>query len=222
MIVGTTSTMLLRSGVNVTRSSCALQPILLRGSTTTTCPYSTLPATSFSGLRSKFTSSALPSNQPAAAVAATTILAVRASQQATSPSSSRHASTSHSADARAAARAAATTTTTTTTTDPDTPPLDWNSFFQLRKSRRRWQLGFSALLSLASGAGGAVVLSTGAADSLTSQVPLDPVMTMGLMTIGFVALGWLAGPSLGSAVFYLLKRKYKVPMTVVSTYPVLA
>lgn len=61
-----------------------------------------------------------------------------------------------------------------------------------------------------------MLLSTGAADPLTSQVPLDPIMTMGLMTIGFVALGWLAGPSLGSAVFYLINRRYKVPMTVVS------
>lgn len=62
-----------------------------------------------------------------------------------------------------------------------------------------------------------MLLSTGVADSLTGQIPLDPVLTLGLMTIGFVALGWLAGPSLGSGVFYLINRKYKVPMTVVST-----
>ncbi|KAF3762750.1 Pam17-domain-containing protein [Cryphonectria parasitica EP155] len=111
-------------------------------------------------------------------------------------------------------RAAARATSRQAVADPDTPPLDWNTFFQLRKTRRRWQVAFSVVMSLASGTGGAILLSTGAADSLTSQIPLDPILTLGLMTIGFVALGWLAGPSLGSTVFYLLKRKYKTPMTV--------
>jgi import inner membrane translocase subunit TIM23 len=99
------------------------------------------------------------------------------------------------------------------------PPLDWNSFFQLRKTRRRWQVGFSALMSLGCGAAGAVVLGSGAADALTGQIPLDPILTLGLITLGCTAMGWVVGPSLGNAVFYLIKHKYKAPMTVVSRSP---
>lgn len=129
----------------------------------------------------------------------------------------RHASTSTNdaaADAAAAARAAMRAEAYAKS-NPDMPPLDWNTFFKLRKTRRRWQVAFSAIMSLGCGTAGAVVLSTGAADALTGQIPLDPVLTLGLMTIGCAGLGWVVGPSLGNGVFYLIKRQYKQAMTVV-------
>lgn len=55
-------------------------------------------------------------------------------------------------------------------------------------------------------------LSTGSADWAVNQIPLDPFVTLGLMTFGFAALGWLVGPVLGSQIFYLLNRKYKSQM----------
>lgn len=79
-------------------------------------------------------------------------------------------------------------------------------------------MAFSVVMSLATGTGAAIVLSTGVADSVTSEVPLDPVLTLGLVTLGFIALGWLVGPSLGNALFYLVKSKYKAPMMVVSLF----
>lgn len=94
--------------------------------------------------------------------------------------------------------------------------LDWETFFQLRKSRRRWQLGFSVISGLGSFVGGAGILATGIADPLVTQIPLDPFITMGLMTMGFGALGWLIGPSVGSLVFYTLNKRWKTQMTVVS------
>lgn len=72
------------------------------------------------------------------------------------------------------------------------------------------------VLSLGSGTAAAVLLSTGVADPLTGEVPLDPMMTLGLVTFAFIALGWLVGPSLGNSLFYLAKSKFKAPMTVVS------
>lgn len=222
MIVGPTTTML-RSGV---ARSCGLQPILMRTTTTTTTttsPYSTFPSSPFSA-RSKLTNpAAAASLSTTTAAKPSSILLFRATAQQPQRQQPhrRHASTKpsnpHDQDAAAAARSARAAAEAAAA-DPSAPPLDWNTFFQLRKTRRRLQLGFSAVMSLASGSAGAVVLSTGAADALTSQVPLDPFMTMGLMTIGCVALGWLAGPSLGSAVFYLFNRKYKVPMTVVRIF----
>ncbi|KAL2883285.1 TIM23 complex component [Colletotrichum sp. CLE4] len=92
--------------------------------------------------------------------------------------------------------------------------LDWETFFQLRKSRRRWQLGFSVISGLGSFVGGAGILATGIADPLVTQIPLDPFITMGLMTMGFGALGWLIGPSVGSLVFYTLNKRWKTQMTV--------
>jgi import inner membrane translocase subunit TIM23 len=64
------------------------------------------------------------------------------------------------------------------------------------------------------GCAGALFLSTGLAEPVTSQIPLDPVITLGLMTFAFAALGWLVGPSLGSAVFYLAKRQWKTQMKI--------
>ncbi|CCF45808.1 hypothetical protein CH063_14763 [Colletotrichum higginsianum] len=92
--------------------------------------------------------------------------------------------------------------------------LDWETFFQLRKSRRRWQLGFSIISGLGSFVGGAGILATGVADPLVTQVPLDPFITMGMMTMAFGALGWLVGPSVGSLVFYTLNKRWKNQMTI--------
>lgn len=231
MIANTTTTML-RSGVART---CSLQPILLRSGTTSTTsssssstsPYSTFPSSPFFA-RSKLLSS------PATATTGkpNSILILRASQQQpqTTTPSRRHASNSpktnddtitasssaHAEDAAAAARSAQRATEAAALSGA--PPLDWETFFKLRKSRRRLQVGFSVVTSLVSATLGGGVLGSGLADPLTSQLPLDPYMTMGLFTTGFLALGWLAGPSLGSTVFYLMNRKYKVPMTAVSVF----
>lgn len=207
MLTVTTTTMLRTS---VTRT-CALQPVSLLRATTGACSYSTLPsiaASPFPARCSKLLPS--PTFSPATTRTATRpspILALRAQHQ-------RHASTDATRDANAAARAAAKAIAA----DPDSPPLDWNTFFQLRKTRRRWQVGFSVVMSLLTGTGAAILLGTGVADSVTSEIPLDPVLTLGLVTLGFIALGWLVGPSFGNAFFYLAKSKYKAPMTVVSGF----
>ncbi|KAG5810051.1 hypothetical protein H9Q74_006409 [Fusarium xylarioides] len=98
-------------------------------------------------------------------------------------------------------------------TTTELPPLDWNSFFKLRVSRRRYQLLFSITNGLFAGGAGAVFLSTGLAEPIISQIPLDPFMTLGLMTLAFSGLGWLSGPSVGNQVFYLLNRQWKKQMT---------
>ncbi|KAF4982380.1 hypothetical protein FZEAL_1985 [Fusarium zealandicum] len=91
--------------------------------------------------------------------------------------------------------------------------LDWNSFFKLRVKRRRYQLLFSITNSMLSGGAGAVFLSTGIAEPVVSQIPLDPFMTLGIMTLAFSGMGWLIGPSIGNQVFYALNRKWKKQIT---------
>ncbi|CAK7269016.1 TIM23 complex component [Sporothrix epigloea] len=119
--------------------------------------------------------------------------------------------------ARTEAASQASTGTSKASASSDLQPLDWNTFFALRKTRRRIQVAFSFTCGVVGGIGGGLFLSSGAAESLLLQVPLDPFLTLGLMTIGFSALGWLAGPSVGNVVFYAWKRQYKTQMTLKET-----
>lgn len=44
------------------------------------------------------------------------------------------------------------------------------------------------------------------------QIPLDPFVTLGLMTLACAAMGWLVGPSIGNQVFYLMNHRLKGQM----------
>jgi len=62
------------------------------------------------------------------------------------------------------------------------------------------------------GTAGAVLLVNMNMDWLLSKVPMDPFFALGIITLSFAGLGWLAGPVLGSALFHLYKRGVKRPM----------
>ncbi|KAI0516851.1 Pam17-domain-containing protein [Xylaria bambusicola] len=94
------------------------------------------------------------------------------------------------------------------------PKLNWNTFFQLRKTRRRFQLASSIVTMAIGGTAGAVLLVNMEMDWLLSKVPMDPIFALGIVTLSFAGLGWLAGPSLGSAIFYTFKSGVKRPMGV--------
>lgn len=87
------------------------------------------------------------------------------------------------------------------------PALDWNTFFKLRLQRRRIQLLFSVVSGVAGSAGGAIALTSGIAEPLLTQVPLDPFITLGLMVVACGGMGWLLGPILGSQIFYVINRR---------------
>ncbi|KAK4098813.1 Pam17-domain-containing protein [Parathielavia hyrcaniae] len=200
MLAPATTTML-RAGPR--RSPAALQPTLLRAGLILSPLSMTMAATT----PSKPTQTrALSSKRPIP----TSLVTPYRAQPPCRNTSTRHqpthpaATPGTEADASAAAASA----------HSEQVILDWNTFFQLRKARRRWQTAFSVVGALGSGSSGALVLSSGMADSVVGQIPLDPLITLGLMTMSFAALGWLVGPSLGSAVFNTLKSKYKGPMTV--------
>ncbi|RYO97629.1 hypothetical protein DL764_007266 [Monosporascus ibericus] len=93
-----------------------------------------------------------------------------------------------------------------------TPALDWDTFFRLRKTRRRFQLASSVLTTLAGGGAGALLLVNQDLEWLVNNIPMDPFFSLGLLTLAFSGLGWLAGPVLGSAIFHLFRRGVKQPM----------
>ncbi|KAJ5623878.1 hypothetical protein N7510_000187 [Penicillium lagena] len=93
--------------------------------------------------------------------------------------------------------------------------LDWDSFFKLRASRRRYSLASSIATSLASTAVGVQVLSAQDLESLGAQVMgLDPFVVLGLATAACGAVGWLAGPFVGNAAWGLVYRRYKPSVAV--------
>ncbi|KAJ9157619.1 hypothetical protein NKR23_g358 [Pleurostoma richardsiae] len=202
----TTTTTMLRSGVART---CGIQPILLRS---TACPYSTLTTSPFTVRPKVVDATSVSPRQTSASAAkrsAKTHVLVRSTPARHASTASPSPSTPQQQDAKAAAAAAAAQQAS----HPDQTPLDWNTFFALRKSRRRWQLAGSVATAATTSVAGASFLATGSADWAVSQIPLDPIVTLGLMTIGFTALGWLLGPSLGNTIFYTLNRKYRAQMT---------
>ncbi|KAI3320105.1 Pam17-domain-containing protein [Xylariaceae sp. AK1471] len=117
-------------------------------------------------------------------------------------------------NATTSAASSSTASSSAGSSEPPAPKLDWNSFFQLRKTRRRFQLASSIVTMAVGGTAGATLLVNMNMDWLLSKVPMDPFFALGIITLSFAGLGWLAGPVLGSALFHLFKRGVKRPMAI--------
>ncbi|KAI9884164.1 MAG: hypothetical protein M1823_004053 [Watsoniomyces obsoletus] len=114
-----------------------------------------------------------------------------------------------------------TTLNTTTTQKPNSHissidpkhRLDWNTFFRLRKVRRRYDVVSSVFTSAGGLYIGFYILSNYNLDTSGGNVfGLDPFVFLGLGTVAFGALGWLVGPSAGNAVFGLIYRRHAKQM----------
>ncbi|OKL61719.1 hypothetical protein UA08_02441 [Talaromyces atroroseus] len=139
-------------------------------------------------------------------------------QRAATPSSSRLSSQfiitsikrNFSESAGLRARASKQTQSDTISKKSAAALLDWNTFFKLRASRRRYSLASSILTSFVSTAIGVQVLSTQDIDTLGAQVMgLDPFIVLGIATAACGALGWLIGPILGNTLWGLVNRQYR-------------
>lgn len=91
---------------------------------------------------------------------------------------------------------------------PTNTILDWNAFFRLRTSRRRYTLASSVVSSILVTGSAFVFLSTQPemADEITKLMPLEPVISMGILTFAATFFGWLIGPIFGNAVWKLFHR----------------
>jgi import inner membrane translocase subunit TIM23 len=49
-------------------------------------------------------------------------------------------------------------------------------------------------------------------DALVSQLPLDPFISLGLMTFTCAGAGWLVGPIVGTGIFNVQNRKFRTQM----------
>lgn len=117
------------------------------------------------------------------------------------------------------------TSTSTQASSPSSHPtstantpvkLDWNTFFQLRASRRKYSLISSVLAAFTTTTAGGQVLATQNLESLGAQIMgFDPLIVLGLATAASGALGWLAGPFLGNGLWGLVYRKYRGAVAIV-------
>ncbi|KAI9833487.1 MAG: hypothetical protein M1819_003645 [Sarea resinae] len=110
---------------------------------------------------------------------------------------------------RAASTASASPATSASTASP--AHLDWNTFLQLRKVRRRYTLAASIATSLGTTLIGVQFLSHQDIEALSGQFfGLDPFVVLGIATAVFGASGWLLGPFFGERLFLTVNKKFKL------------
>ncbi|TVY22148.1 Presequence translocated-associated motor subunit pam17, mitochondrial [Lachnellula hyalina] len=167
--------------------SCRLQPTLLTTSSFHTSTHTPLRVQdSSSTCRVPLSKRHVSFKKPAIC---TSSISVRYASSVPNPSPITAASTNTTRPAKPSPRPS------------DQERLSWNTFFTLRKTRRRYQLGSSITTSLTSFVGGAEILLASDMDSLVSQFPLDPFITLGIITFLCGGAGWLVGPIVGTSMF---------------------
>lgn len=108
----------------------------------------------------------------------------------------------------------------TSSAGQDEVKLDWNSFFKLRASRRRYSLASSVATCLVSTTAGVQILSSQDLESLGTQVMgLDPFVVLGMATAACGAAGWLLGPIVGNGLWGLVYRRFAPSVATVSSAP---
>jgi import inner membrane translocase subunit TIM23 len=80
------------------------------------------------------------------------------------------------------------------------------------------QLGSSIGTSLVSMVGGAQLLALSDMEKIVSQVPLDPFITLGLITFSCGGVGWLLGPIVGTGIFNTMNGKHRTEMAAVCSF----
>jgi import inner membrane translocase subunit TIM23 len=123
------------------------------------------------------------------------------------------------APAKAFSRNASTAPSAASPNAPAAKALTWNDFFALRRTRRRIGQACSVVAAVGvSYYGLTFMINNGYDAALSEQLGgFDPMMLMGLSTLGMLAAGWLIGPVFGNQVFNLAYRGVLKEFTAVST-----
>ncbi|GAA5854767.1 hypothetical protein JCM9279_000938 [Rhodotorula babjevae] len=138
--------------------------------------------------------------------------ALRPSPSTSTSSSSSSASSSLVRRLPASRRLASTiprnsTAPLTATEQHAAAQLDWPTYLALRRSQRLWGLIASIPTTLIGFSAGAGYFATIEADPTSTILGFEPVVIYGAATLGCVGLGWLAGPTVGGALWRLTHRR---------------
>lgn len=118
-------------------------------------------------------------------------------------------------------RANSTSSSSSAGAGVDGAKLNWDSFFKLRATRRRYSVASSAVTSAVTTVLGVQYLSTQDVESFGAQVMgLDPFVVLGMATMACGAAGWLLGPFVGNGVWSLVNRNYTTAFARVGCLPV--
>ncbi|KAI5886012.1 mitochondrial import protein Pam17 [Schizophyllum commune H4-8] len=93
----------------------------------------------------------------------------------------------------------------------DSEVLGWAEYFKIRRSRRLWQNIMTVPTSIVGLAGGALYFGSLDTDPLKPIMGLDPFMFYGICTAGCMGIGFLFGPTVGTAL-WRLTHKSKLPL----------
>ncbi|OQO07671.1 hypothetical protein B0A48_07368 [Cryoendolithus antarcticus] len=143
--------------------------------------------------------------------------------QILSAASFRNASTSTSAAAPSVLVPEGTTVRSRVPPTPSPTPgpgqaelLTWNRFFELRRKRRWVSTGASVLTAVGTVIVAVPIINAQDIDTWGAQISgMDPMIVLGVTTMGVALLGWLAGPTFGNAGFgvWAARRGWKSAIT---------
>ncbi|KAK2796732.1 TIM23 complex component [Onygenales sp. PD_10] len=201
----------LRSAILGSRGiSCGLSPFVFSSSANTPNPSPSLPAVHQQCKYQRFQQKRHASTTRASQ----SLFKIQPLASSTTPCSAQATRTTSALIPATALRTAPSSLREASTQAGSSPnqnaQLDWNSFFRLRRSRRRFSLITSIIGSVGFTMGGVQRLSMHNLDATIAQMlGLDPLITLGLGTAACAALGWLLGPVVGSAMWNLRHWKHK-------------
>ncbi|KAF8624109.1 hypothetical protein AX15_006020 [Amanita polypyramis BW_CC] len=85
--------------------------------------------------------------------------------------------------------------------------LPWTEYLTIRRSRRRWQTAATIPCVVLGFTGGIAYFGTRETDVLKPIMGIDPFFFYGICTVACAGLGWLVGPSIGTAIWRTTHRR---------------
>ncbi|KAJ7685723.1 mitochondrial import protein Pam17-domain-containing protein [Mycena polygramma] len=94
-----------------------------------------------------------------------------------------------------------------TQVDAAAKQLNWPEYFEIRRRRRQWQTALTIPCAMIGFFGGSFYFGSLSTDPMKPIMGIDPMMFYGGCTVLCMGVGYVVGPSLGSAVWRLLNRR---------------
>ncbi|KAF8635528.1 hypothetical protein AX17_003911 [Amanita inopinata Kibby_2008] len=85
--------------------------------------------------------------------------------------------------------------------------LSWTEYLNIRRGKHRWQTAVTIPCAIVGFAGGVAYFGTRETDATKPIMGIDPFFFYGVCTVGCAGLGWLLGPSLGTAIWRTTHRR---------------
>jgi len=85
--------------------------------------------------------------------------------------------------------------------------MSWPEYFDLRRSKRRWELAATMPSTLLAAGGGLIYFGNLEGDVTKPIFGIDPLYVYGLAGVGCTGLGYLAGPFVGNFAWRIFHRR---------------